>query len=254
MLLLLSDLQVSALLSHIKRNGRLLSLYELQSINGWDVNTIAMVRPFITVREDPLGSNASFREILSKGAHELTLRSTMNIEQRQGFQHRTGPFGPRYHSPDGDVLPNYSDPRVLDSLKRNNRIYLGSPYRLYTRALGDRDAATRTTARNLGYLSAPKSITGKVGKEDRNDWFKFSTRSFTRRVTLTLTGLTGDANLALYDARGRKLVISSEAGTADEQIIRNLRVGTYYVRVMVPGQTSLDSSIDYTLEMAAPRA
>jgi hypothetical protein len=132
-LLLLSDLQVSALLSHIKRNGRLLSLYELQSINGWDVNTIAMVRPFITVREDPLGSNASFREILSKGAHELTLRSTMNIEQRQGFQHRTGPFGPRYHSPDGDVLPNYSDPRVLDSLKRNNRIYLGSPYRLYTR-------------------------------------------------------------------------------------------------------------------------
>ncbi len=129
-----------------------------------------------------------------------------------------------------------------------------SPYRLYTRALGDRDAATRTTARNLGYLAAPKSITGKVGMEDRNDWFKFSTRSFTRRVTLTLTGLTGDANLALYDARGRKLVISSEAGTADEQIIRNLRVGTYYVRVMVPGQTSLDSSIDYTLEMAAPRA
>jgi hypothetical protein len=132
-LLLLSDLQVSTLLSHIKRNGRLLSLYELQSINGWDVNTIAMVRPFITVRENPLGSNASFREILSKGAHELTLRSTMNVEQRQGFQHRTNPFGLDYYVPDGDVLPDISDPRVLDSLKRNNRIYLGSPYRLYTR-------------------------------------------------------------------------------------------------------------------------
>jgi hypothetical protein len=132
-LLLLSDLQVSTLLSHIKRNGRLLSLYELQSINGWDVNTIAMVRPFITVRENPLGSNASFREILSKGAHELTLRSTMNVEQRQGFQHRTNPFGLNYYVPDGDVLPDISDPRVLDSLKRNNRIYLGSPYRLYTR-------------------------------------------------------------------------------------------------------------------------
>ncbi len=132
-LLLLSDLQVSTLLSHIKRNGRLLSLYELQSINGWDVNTIAMVRPFITVRENPLGSNASFREVLSKGSHELTLRSTMNIEQRQGFQHRTNPFGLDYYIPDGDVLPDISDPRVLDSLKRNNRIYLGSPYRLYTR-------------------------------------------------------------------------------------------------------------------------
>jgi len=132
-LLLLSDLQVSTLLSHIKRNGRLLSLYELQSINGWDVNTIAMVRPFITVRENPLGSNASFREILSKGSHELTLRSTMNVEQRQGFQHRTNPFGLDYYAPDGDVLPDISDPRVLDSLKRNNRIYLGSPYRLYTR-------------------------------------------------------------------------------------------------------------------------
>lgn len=132
-LLLLSDLQVSTLLSHIKRNGRLLSLYELQSINGWDVNTIAMVRPFITVRENPLGSNASLKEILSKGAHEITLRSTMNIEERRGFQHRTNPFGLEYYAPNGDALPDLNDANVVDSLKRNNRIYLGSPYRIYTR-------------------------------------------------------------------------------------------------------------------------
>ena len=132
-LLLLNDLQVSTMLQHVKRNGKLLSLYELQTINGWDVPTIEMVRPFITVRENPLGTNASLKEILKQGSHELTVRSTMNIEERRGFQDRNNPFGQEFYNADGDPLPDFDNTTVRDSLRDNNRVYLGSPFRVYTR-------------------------------------------------------------------------------------------------------------------------
>jgi len=132
-LMLLSDVQVSAIRQHIQRNGKLLSIYELQAVNSIDVQAIQLIRPFVTVRENPLGSTASFREIMEQGSSELTIRSTMNIESRKGFADRPNPFGKDYTDPDGDALPDYDNPQILDSLRRNNRLYLGSPFRVYTR-------------------------------------------------------------------------------------------------------------------------
>lgn len=132
-LLLLNDVQVSALMQHIKRNGQLLSLYELQAIHGWDAATIQLVRPFITVRETQMGARASLKEILKQGSHEWTTRSTLNIESRRGFLDRRNPIGTSYEDPSGDALPDADDPEVRDSLCANSKVYLGSPYRLYTR-------------------------------------------------------------------------------------------------------------------------
>ncbi|MBK8228299.1 MAG: hypothetical protein IPK70_14145 [Flavobacteriales bacterium] len=132
-LLLLNDVQVSALMQHIKRNGQLLSLYELQAIHGWDAATIQLVRPFITVRETQMGARASLKEILKQGSHEWTTRSTLNIESRRGFLDRRNPIGTSYEDPSGDALPDADDPEVRDSLRANSKVYLGSPYRLYTR-------------------------------------------------------------------------------------------------------------------------
>lgn len=132
-LMLLNDVQVSALFQHIRRNGPLLSLYELQAIDGWDVNTISLVRPFITVRERQAGARASLKEILKQGGHEVTLRSTMNLESRRGFMDRANPFGLGYTDPDGGALPDFEAPGVRDSLRANSRVYLGSPYRVYGR-------------------------------------------------------------------------------------------------------------------------
>ena len=132
-LLLLNDVQVSALMQHIKRNGKLLSLYELQAINGWDAATIQLVRPFITVRENQMGARASLKEILKQGSHEWTTRSTMNIESRRGFLDRRNSFGKDYADPSGNALPDADDHEVRDSLRANSKVYLGSPYRLYTR-------------------------------------------------------------------------------------------------------------------------
>ena len=132
-LMLLNDVQISSLVQHLKRNGKLLNLYELQTINGWDANTINLVRPFVMVRENPLATNASLKEILAQGSHEVIVRSTMNIEERKGFMDRNNPFGKEYYDPNGEPLPDFDDPEVRDSLRANNKLYLGSPFRVYTR-------------------------------------------------------------------------------------------------------------------------
>jgi hypothetical protein len=132
-LLLLTDVQVSALIQHYRRFGKFLSFYELQTVDGFDPATIELIRPFVTVRENPLASKASFKEILAQGSSELMFRSTMNVESRKGFMDRSNPFGKDYYDPDGDPLPNFGDPAVEDSLRRNSKVYLGSPFRLYTR-------------------------------------------------------------------------------------------------------------------------
>ena len=130
---LLNDVQIGALLAHVDRTGRMLSLYELQTINGFDPATIALIRPFVTVREDAGRSSASLKEILKNGDHELWVRSIYGLEKRRGFAWENGGLGRDYYDPDGDPLPDYDDPAVLDSLRRNNRLYLGPSYKLYTR-------------------------------------------------------------------------------------------------------------------------
>lgn len=132
-ILLLTDVQISDILQHTQRYGRFLNMYELQALNSMDVRTIRMIAPFVMVRENPLGSTASIRQILKNGTHEITLRSTMNIESRRGFMDRPNIFGKPYAYPNGNALPDMDDPAVVDSLRRNNKVYLGSPYRVYTR-------------------------------------------------------------------------------------------------------------------------
>ena len=125
-LLLLTDPQINAIMQHIIRNGPLLSIYELQAIDGMDLRSIEMIRPFVTVREHPLAMHASLRDMLKRGEQELLLRSTMNVQQRRGFQHRSDNWG-----------TSYSDqaigPTEIGEMERNSQLYLGSPYRIYTR-------------------------------------------------------------------------------------------------------------------------
>ena len=128
-----------------------------------------------------------------------------------------------------------------------------SPYRLMSRATGDTDIATRTKARNMGTLSvATKSVDGSLGGADRNDWYKFTTKRFKRTVTLALQNV-GDLNLMLYNAKGRLLKSSATTGDANEEIVRNLNAGTYYVRVVVSNAVDLDETLAYTLDMEAPK-
>jgi hypothetical protein len=130
---LLSDVQITAIVDHVRKHGRLLDIYELQAIDQLDAASIRLILPFVTVRTTDGGTNASIKEMLRNGSHELVVRSQISIEQRKGFIGGGDPFNKPYTDPDGEPLPDVGDPVVYDSLRANSRVYLGSPWKLYTR-------------------------------------------------------------------------------------------------------------------------
>lgn len=129
---LLSDLQVNAILDHIRRFGKYISIYELQTVEGMDLATLELIRPFVTVGGEG-SSRTSLKEMLANGKSEVLLRTQVNIEQRKGFMGGGDPFNKPYYDVDGDPLPDVGNPHVLDSLRANSKVYLGSPWKAYAR-------------------------------------------------------------------------------------------------------------------------
>jgi hypothetical protein len=79
---ILSETQVQSLFEYRRKLGAFLSLYELQAVPGFDLNTIYKLLPFVTVQPRPL----SFRESLQNPTqHFLMLRSGRLIEEQKGF-------------------------------------------------------------------------------------------------------------------------------------------------------------------------
>ncbi len=130
---LMNDAQISAILAHKQQFGAFLNFYELQTIDELDMRTLELIRPFVYVRDNGSATHASLNEILKNGDSEVLMRSILNVEQRKGFIGQGSPFGVYYSDPDGAPLPNVDDPHVLDSLRTHNKVYLGSPYKLYAR-------------------------------------------------------------------------------------------------------------------------
>jgi hypothetical protein len=108
---LLDDIQINNLLNHIQKNGRLIAIYELQTIDGFDAVTIQRILPFVTVKLDFNRPNVSWREIKENGQNQLFIRWQRTLEEQVGY-----------------ALISDS----LLQLKPNSR-YLGSPDRIYTR-------------------------------------------------------------------------------------------------------------------------
>ena len=82
---LLNDIQLNNLLYHIETNGKLLSVYELQSIDGFDLQFIKMIMPFIVISEKNNPFDLSFKSILSGSQHHLTIRSRQILEKEKGY-------------------------------------------------------------------------------------------------------------------------------------------------------------------------
>ena len=129
---LLSDIEVSSILRHIQRFGKLVSIYELQTVDGLDVATLELIRPFVSISGEG-SSRTPLKTMIANGNHEYLLRTQINIEQRRGFIGGGDPFNKPYSYANGSPLPDTDDPAVMDSLRRNNKVYLGSPWKVYTR-------------------------------------------------------------------------------------------------------------------------
>lgn len=81
---ILTPLQVQHLIVYRGLVGKLIDVYELQALPGWDLHTIRKLRPYITVSllTDATGS---LKSRLKKGEHTLLLRASQVLERSKGY-------------------------------------------------------------------------------------------------------------------------------------------------------------------------
>ncbi|MEI7801171.1 MAG: hypothetical protein WCI97_00860 [Bacteroidota bacterium] len=104
----LSDLQLQSLISYRKYFGRFISVFEIQAIPYFDLNTINGLLPFIKVTGELSAVNASTKEILTQGDYMFLFRGQQTLETSKGF------------SP-------------VDTAANDTNRYLGSPQKIYAR-------------------------------------------------------------------------------------------------------------------------
>ncbi|MEQ8908650.1 MAG: hypothetical protein RIC95_05630 [Vicingaceae bacterium] len=108
---LLNDIQINSLLKHIEDHGKLITFEELQSIKGFDLESIRLIQPFTQVKGDLDQPRISLKNMLSEGSGQLFIRYSRILEEQEGF----------------------SDIEPAELEENPNRRYLGSPDKLYTR-------------------------------------------------------------------------------------------------------------------------
>ncbi len=87
-------------------------------------------------------------------------------------------------------------------------------------------------------IQAPVNFSQSVGgSSDPDDYFQI-TASESGPLVVTLTGLTADVDLHLYNAAGVRLASSRTSGTADEQFTFDVEEGTQYVLGVTPNTSS----------------
>ena len=90
-----------------------------------------------------------------------------------------------------------------------------------------------------------------MGSADTNDYYRFSVAN-TSNFSLSLTGLSADAEVALLDGNGGTIVSSTRSGTSSESISRQLNAGTYYARVYPFSSANTNYNLSLTANSVAP--
>jgi hypothetical protein len=105
---------------------------------------------------------------------------------------------------------------------------------------------TRATARNVGTLTGSQSFSDWVGSSDTNDYYSFNVGTQSN-LSLSLTGLTVNADVQLLNSSGGVISTSAKTGTTSESIASLLNAGSYFVRVYrSSGDTNYSLSLNAT--------
>ena len=102
-LYILSNQQIQSLQSYISEKGKLLTLYELQVIEGFDYATIERMRPFVTVdaRDAQRDDRPLIERILTERNNYFISRYERVLNNKRGFSPKDDPDDTRYAgSPD----------------------------------------------------------------------------------------------------------------------------------------------------------
>jgi hypothetical protein len=116
----------------------------------------------------------------------------------------------------------------------------------------DNAGNTLVTARNVTLSSSTTTFQDWVGSTDANDYYRFNVGTQSN-FSLSLTGLTANADVQLLNSSGGVITTSANTGTTSESIASLLSTGTYYVRVyQSSGNTNYSLSLNATAVAPTP--
>ncbi|MFI5150876.1 MAG: hypothetical protein ACHQRM_14160 [Bacteroidia bacterium] len=87
---ILSDFQVNNLFIHIQKNGKLISKYELQSIAGFDLQTIHKLMPYIRIGDPNEAGKVSWKQAFKQPDQVVSIQYSRVLEQEKGYIQTTG--------------------------------------------------------------------------------------------------------------------------------------------------------------------
>lgn len=82
---LLDEFQMRDLLLHIEMYGKLITIYELQSLKYWDLATIQLVLPFITVDDKLEQPQVQLKQMLKDARLEAYVRFQTTVQSKEGY-------------------------------------------------------------------------------------------------------------------------------------------------------------------------
>jgi hypothetical protein len=110
---MLSPLQIDQLLLYRQQMGKLISIYELQAVPGFDAAVIGALLPYVQVGHD-LEPHYTLRDYVRKGEHALLLRYGRQGETGRGYEHTDSTDAQYTGSPDRLLLRyRYNFPRYI---------------------------------------------------------------------------------------------------------------------------------------------
>jgi hypothetical protein len=245
---LLSDVQIVNLLDHIRKTGKLIAIYELQAIKGFDLETIARILPFVKVVDTFDDAHFSLSQMLKYGSHKIVARYSRVLEQQRGF------------------LP------ISDSaLAANpNSRFLGSPHGIFTRyrftysnrvsisLTGEKDPGEEffrgSQRQGFDFYSGHFALRnfGKVKTLVVGDYLA----QFGQGVTLWLgQGFGKSADPMLIKRNPRGIVPSNSLnellfmrGAASTVRIKNMEYSAFFSRKAIDANVSRIDTVDNTIE------
>ncbi|MBD2771641.1 S8 family serine peptidase [Iningainema tapete] len=104
---------------------------------------------------------------------------------------------------------------------------------------------TTNNAFNFGILNGSRIVKEFVGSNDA-DYYRFTLGTI-NNFSLTLNGLTSDADVQLLDSNGNTIISSYNSSTLAETINQQLNPGTYYIKVYPYQQSGVNTNYNLTL-------
>ena len=112
---ILSESQIESLLSHIKSTGKLLSLYELQSIDNFDQPIIEKLRPFIKIGDvNSVDNRSLWQRIKQEDNNYLLIRYEQALQTKKGFKAQNDTTPSKYHGDQGKYYMRFRTSHTKD--------------------------------------------------------------------------------------------------------------------------------------------